>query len=116
MTPTSDVLRDIRFGSLREIADLELQRKTWLDPTNTNPHWSYVEFVCSYPDDDQLTDGQDNGWLSPTEARVLSEFRKILVAHQSPTGDHVDNAAVLNDPAWHEVVRQAQAALREPTG
>jgi hypothetical protein len=52
---TRDILREQWWGSLSEIADLALQRRTWLDPKNGNPHWSYVEFGYSYPDPMMLT-------------------------------------------------------------
>jgi hypothetical protein len=107
---TGKVLREQWPAFLDDIADLELQRRTWLDPANRNPHWSYIEFVCSYPDADQLKDGRNKGWLSPAEAEILLEFRQVLVAHKAPTGNAFDNEAVLNDPAWHDVVRAAQLA------
>lgn len=115
MTPavneTGQALRTLWLGALAEIADLDLQRRTWLNPANTNPHWSYVEFVCSYPDADQLREGREKGWLSPAESQILLDFEQRLSAHQSPTGNDYDNEAILNDPAWHSVVQAAQKAL-----
>jgi len=107
---TGRVLRAQWLHSLDEIANLELQRRMWLDPANKNWHWSYVEFVCGYPDADQLADAQKKGWLSPGETQILLEFGRVLLSHKSPTGNDFDNEAVLNDPAWHEVARAAQAA------
>jgi hypothetical protein len=102
----------IWFEALREIADLDLQRQRWLDPANSNPHWSYVEFVCKYPDSDQLMDGSRRNYLSPAEATVLQEFGEMLYAHKSPNGNNYNHEAILNDPAWQEVVRAAGAALK----
>jgi hypothetical protein len=113
MTDTGQLLRRDWLAHLKDIADLDLQRRTWLDPTKTNPHWSYVEFVCTYPDADQLKSAQERGWLSAAETKILSEFGRTLFAHESPTGSDWDNEAILNDPAWHEVVRSAQMALQE---
>jgi hypothetical protein len=48
----SEAAGSMWFASVAEIADIDLQHRKWLDPTNTNPHWSYIEFVCSYPDSD----------------------------------------------------------------
>jgi hypothetical protein len=110
---TGKILRAQWLGALDEIADLELQRRTWLDPANRNPHWSYIEFVCRYPDADQLKDGQRQGWLSPAEAKILLEFGQVLIAHKSPTGDDYDNEAIVDDPAWHKVVRAAQVAQQQ---
>jgi hypothetical protein len=47
-------LRRQWFGSVYEIADIERQRRTWLNPPNSGPHWSYVEFCCKYPDAGQF--------------------------------------------------------------
>ena len=108
------IIRRKWFHALGEIADLDLQRRTWLDLTNTdNPHWYYIEFVCSYPSNEELADGVKKGYLLPQEAEILIAFRQILVAHTSPTGDAWDNEAVLNDPAWHTVVKAAQTAFKE---
>jgi hypothetical protein len=108
---TGRMLRAQWLSALEEIADLELQRRMWLDPANTNPHWSYIEFVCSYPDADQLTGARSKGWLSPAEAELLPDFGRTLLAHHAPTGNDFDNEAVLKDPAWHTVSRAAQHAL-----
>ncbi|MHC2255182.1 hypothetical protein ACVILK_004874 [Bradyrhizobium embrapense] len=112
---TGRLVRKIWWSSLDEIGNLDLQRRTWLDPNNKNPHWSFVEFVCSYPDTDELEAGQKKGWLSPAEATILIEFGKTLAAHKSPAGNDYDNAAILDDPAWHDVVRSAQQALQKLT-
>jgi hypothetical protein len=82
----------------------------WLDVKNTNPHWSYIEFVCSYPDDDQLDDARNKGWLAAGEVKILNEFRQVLMAHDAPNDNDWDNGAVLNDSAWHTVVDAAQKA------
>jgi hypothetical protein len=103
-------LRRWWFNSVYQISDLELQRRTWLDPANRNPHWSYVEFVCSFPDDDQLDDAKRRGFLSVEEHAILIDLNRALVLHKAPGGDDYDNAAVLDDPAWHAVAAQAAAA------
>jgi hypothetical protein len=95
-----------------EISDLELQRRTWLDPANRNPHWSYVEFVCSFPGDDQLDDAKRHGFLSAEEHAILIDLNRALIRHKAPGGDDYDNEAVLHDPAWHAVAAQADEARR----
>ena len=106
-------LRTTWFDALKAIADIEFQRERWLDRTNTNPSWSYVEFVCKYPDSAQLLDGVNKGYLSPAEATVLQGFGEILSAHKSPNGNDYDHEAILSDPAWHAVARTANAALSQ---
>jgi hypothetical protein len=49
MVPANDEtgknLRAQWLGALGQIADLELQHRTWLDPANRNPHWSYIAVI-----------------------------------------------------------------------
>jgi hypothetical protein len=106
-------LRTGWLSQVYQISDIELQRRTWLDLTNQNPHWSYIEFVCSYPDDDQLSFAREHGWLSEREFDVLSKFRRILITYSPPQGNHHDNAAVLGDPGWQLVVEAAGRARQE---
>ena len=54
MDEAADLRRTVRLSwlsCLNEFANIELQRRMWLDPANTNPHWSDVEIMCSYLDD-----------------------------------------------------------------
>jgi len=37
--------------ALLSLADIDLQRERWLNKEIANPHWSYLEFMCSYFDD-----------------------------------------------------------------
>lgn len=106
-------LRGCWFSSVQEISDLDLQRRQWLDPANSNPHWSYIEFVESYPSSGQHRDALTRGWLSEHEFNVLSDLRQRLSEHSAPQGDDYENAAVLNDPAWHAVVASAQRTIQE---
>jgi hypothetical protein len=106
----SQGLRIEWFSHLWDLGDIALQRRKWLDPDNTNPHWSYIEFACSYPDYDQLEFARKKGWLTAEELQILDKFRSILASHAAPNGDDYDNAAVLDDPGWHAVVAAARDA------
>lgn len=106
-------LRTGWLSQVYQISDIELQRRTWLDLTNRNPHWSYIEFVGSYPDDDQLSFAREQGWLNEREFNILSRFRRILIAYSPPEGNCYDNAAVLADPGWQLVVEAAGRARQE---
>ena len=101
------------FASVREISDLSLQRRTWLDPKNLDPHWSYIEFACSYPDDSRLTGAHSEGWLTKSEFDILIELRRMIGAYSAPTGDDYNNAAIFNDPAWRQVVEAAEQARQQ---
>jgi len=106
-------LRRDWFTSVNEIADIDLQRRRWREATGWNPHWSYVAFVSSFPDDDELAEARDGGWLSADEFRILRELLLTLVEHEAPGGDDFDHVAILNDPAWHDVVEAARVAKRQ---
>ena len=105
------------LSSLQEFADDETQRRVWLDATNTNPHFSYVEYVSCYFDDLGLSDGGygsavHQGLVSGAEAQAVANFHAKADAYNP--NDHCDHQAILNDPAWLEVVgaaKRAQAAL-----
>lgn len=112
MTNSGRILRAEWLHLLGEIADLGLQRRRWLDPENTNPHWSYIEFVSSYPDAGQLETAFQNGWLTGREKQALTSFGEQLRRHKSPNGDDYNNAEVLEDPAWQDIVVAAQHVLR----
>jgi len=71
------------FGSVYEIADIDYQRRTWLTPPTSSPHWSYVEFCCSYPDIDQLQFGRDRGHLNSKEFELLTALHEALVSHRA---------------------------------
>lgn len=109
----AEQLRTWWFASVTEISDIALQRRTWLDMTNSNPHWSFIEFVCSYPDLDQLSQARQEGWLSTAEFKILEDLRGTIDAYSPPKGDNYDNAAVLNDPSWHAVVAAAEHAKQQ---
>ena len=99
-------LRRHWLSCVNEIADIALQRRTWLDPMNRNPHLSYIEFVCSYPDDEQLRFARDHGFLSTDEFEAFSVLRVALDSHKAP--NDYDNATILAAPAWHEVAATAR--------
>jgi len=101
------------FGSAAEIADLDLLHRMWLDKANRNPHRSYVEFVCSFPETDQLEHAHREGWLSERELEILSDLRRTLVSHEPPGGDDYDHATILNDPTCHAVVAAAEHAKQQ---
>ena len=109
----SDQLRRWWFCRVCEVANIDSQRRMWLDTSNRNPHWSYIEFIESYPHDDQLLHALKQGWLTAGEFGILSELGRILAAYSPPGENRYDNAAVLQDPAWHSVVKAAGHAKQQ---
>jgi hypothetical protein len=101
------------FASVHEIADLELQRRTWLDPLNQNPHWSYVEFCCCFPDADQLRDAREKGHLSVREFKLLTGLGAAIDSHEPPAGKSYDHLAILEQPTWLAVVTKAEQVRQQ---
>jgi hypothetical protein len=129
MNEQTDLRRTWRqnwLGCLSEFADAGLQRQRWLDPENRNPHWSYVEFMCSYFDDTLHGHGYD--WaisemlVTDREAAAVAPLHELLKHHEAPGGDDYDSERILNDPAWLDIVEEARrstsnlaALLTDPT-
>ena len=107
-------LRDWWFDSVREIADLDFQRRTWLNPPTPSPHWSFVEFRECFPKADQLDDAKRRGFLSAEEHAIMMDVHNALSlqSYKPPGGKEYDHEAILADPAWHAVAAKADAARR----
>jgi hypothetical protein len=120
MTHNDELRRNWRaswLGSVQELADRATQERMWLDKANTNPHFSFVEYLCCYFDGLRLEDGYqwaiDAGLLSNEEAMAAATLHSKFSGYRPPNGDY-DHEAILADPKWNEVVhcaQQAQTAL-----
>ncbi len=102
------------LSSIQQFSDEDTQRRLWLDPTNTNPHWSFVEYICCYFDDLGLSDGGydwaiDEKLLSQEEVAAVAHFHQVADNYKSPTNNY-DHAAILADAKWTEVVEAAKRA------
>jgi len=108
-------LRLLWLASIDEVASLELQRVSWLNFTNTNPHWSYIELVECYFEQFELGKGYgfavENGIVSASEAAAAATFHTMFVAYEPPQGDNYNHEAILADPKWHAVSSAAAEAL-----
>ena len=104
------------LSSLHSFADEIAQTQKWTDPSQSNPHFSFIECMCCYFDDAGLSD-QDSyneriarGYLTSAEANAVAEFHLLADQYQAPAGDDYDDRAILDDPAWRNVVEAAQRA------
>ncbi|MEP1489260.1 MAG: hypothetical protein ABJK28_12605 [Algibacter sp.] len=91
-----------------DLTNLEYQKKTWLAPNNTNPYYSFIEFMCSYFDDLDLSDGYDkhikSSLVSKKEYESISKWHKLLSEYESPNNDDYNNEAILNDKKWVSII------------
>lgn len=101
--------RERWLGCINELTSLDLQKKSWLDKTQTNPHWSFVEFMCSYFDDLVIDDNYkfplDKGWLTASEFEIIKDWHYALDKYESPKKDDYDNEAILNDSKWLDILQ-----------
>jgi hypothetical protein len=114
MTHTREIWRQRWLGLINELTSIELQRKSWLDRKQSNPHWSFVEFMCSYFDDLlcglPYTHYVEIGWISTQEYEVLIDWHETLDRYQEPRNDDHDREAILADKNWLEIVKTGEKA------
>lgn len=107
--------------SIQEFSDLKTQRRLWLDPNASNPHYTFVEYMCCYFDglaffDDptslsqHYTVAREQGLVNADEAAAAEPFHAILATYAAPGNDDYDHQAILADPKWGEVVAAAKSA------
>lgn len=105
------------LSCINELTSLALQKKSWLDKSNTNPHWSFVEFMCSYFDDLGIENNYNNeladGWISKKEFELIKLWHGLLDKYDSPTNDDNDVEAILADSEWQMIVEKGRKAKIE---
>jgi hypothetical protein len=105
------------LGCIRELADLQEQRATWLNRENGNPHYSYVECCCSYFDDLSLGEPDSyfmrmaEGIVGREEVAAVAQLHALLSAYSPPGDDDGDHSAILSDPGWQAITEEARRAI-----
>jgi hypothetical protein len=101
--------RERWLSCINELTSFELQKKSWLDKTQTNPHWSFVEFMCSYFDDLGIDDNYkyslEKGWLTDHEFEIIKDWHEALDKYDAPKNDDHDLVEILNDPQWIDILQ-----------
>ena len=104
------------LSSLQAFTDAPFQTSKWADPQEANPHYSFVECMCCYFDDADLSDkgsyGRriERGYLTLEEASAVADFHLLADQYRSPGQNDYNAKAILSDPAWRNVVEAAQSA------
>ena len=109
MTLTKEIWRQKWLYSINELTSLDLQTNSWLNLSNKNPHWTFIEFMCSYFDDlankENYVAQLDKGWITKEESEVVKVWHDALDKYEAPNKDDYDNKSVLNDPKWLDTMR-----------
>jgi len=113
MKDDRNIWRESWLRCINELTTLDLQNKSWLDKTNTNPHWSFVEFICSYFDDLGIENNYkyplEKGWLTEYEFEIINNWHELLDKYESPCNNDYDHLAILNDSSWLDILRTGLA-------
>lgn len=104
-----DLWRENWLSSINELTSFDLQKKSWLDKTHTNPHWSFIEFMCCYFDDLAIDNNYkyplNKGWLTNEEYEIIKDWNEALDKYHSPRKNDYDNEAILNDTKWLDILQ-----------
>lgn len=102
---------------INELTSYNLQLKSWLDSSNANPHWSFIEFMCSYFDDLVIDNDYEyqlkENWISEPEFEIIREWHNLLDKYDSPNNDDHNREGILNDEKWKMIVKLGQEAKIE---
>lgn len=102
------------YNSIKELSNLELQRKLWLNENNdTGLISSYNEVMCRLFDDDGFDDFIDysSAELSLPNSLIieLNKLRNLLNDYKEKTTDQ----EIIEDSKWLEIVNQAKKVLEK---
>lgn len=118
MNELDDIRQNYRIrwlSGLCDLANLKLQKR-WLNKKITNPAWTYVEFMCRYFDDCDLSAGYDDkikdGLISLEEYECVKEFHNALDAYKEPK-DCYDPDTILKDNEWLKIVLLGKVSLKK---
>ncbi|HEY9113895.1 MAG TPA: hypothetical protein VIN10_04300, partial [Bacteroidales bacterium] len=106
--------RESWLDCINQLTSFDLQKESWLDMNHSNPHWSFVEFICSYFDDLGLEGDYEklleDGWIKREEFEIIEEWHKNLAKYDSPKNDDYNHEAILNDSKWLEILKIGEKA------
>ncbi len=113
---TREIWRERWLSSINELTSLELQNKSWLDSTNTNLHWSFVEFMSCYFDDLVIEDNYkypfSKDWTTRQEYEIIKDWHEELGKYNAPLNNVYDHEAILNDPKWLAILKTGTEAKK----
>jgi len=112
-----ELWRNRWLSCINEFTSLNLQRQAWVNKRNSNPHWSFVEFMSSYFDDLGIDNNYEyqlkQGWVTRTELDTVSTWHQLLYKYNSPKNDDYDVEAILCDKNWLVIIEEGEKAKNE---
>lgn len=107
---------NILLDSIKRIADLEYQHKSWIEGSIPNNVDCWEETMCQFFDDASIDDlleeiDPNYGW-SDKQIEELWKLRNILDDYCEATPKYMNPRDVLSDPRWHKVVACAKETLQ----
>ncbi len=112
-----ELWRNRWLSCLNELTSLKLQRESWLDKTNSNPHWSFVEFMCSYFDDLGIDNNYEyqlkKEWISKKEFETIKQWHELLDKYNSPKNNDYNHTSIIEDNTWELIIQEGLKAIRE---
>ena len=112
-----ELWRNRWLSCLNELTSIELQQKSWMNKSNTNPHWSFVEFMCSYFDDlgieNQYEYQLKENWVTQNEFEIIQKWHDSLDKYDSPTNDDYEVVEILKDKKWQMIIVEGKKATTE---
>lgn len=92
-----------------ELTSITLQNRTWLNPHNENPHWSFLEFMSCYFDDLDIDMNYErllaDEWITCDEFSVIKDWHHALERYTTPTDDIYNHESILADANWIAIVK-----------
>ena len=101
--------------SLFELSGIHLQKACWANPSSSNPHYSFIEFVASSPlhSTEALDFQRASGLITEAEYEALVPLAQAIATYTPPHGDWHNESAVLQDSSWHQVTQTAAKAMEQ---
>lgn len=104
--------------NLKELSDIELQNKLWLNSSNaTGKISSYDELYCRLYDDNLIENFIENVLINiEINPKLFFEIKKLIQLLNDFKEPELylrykDDIYILEDPNWHKIVEQSKFVL-----
>jgi hypothetical protein len=101
------------YKAIKDISDLDFQRRAWLRLNGSNEVSSFTEICCTLFDDASFDDfvNQEPWAQTGLSESVRDEMRKLTQRLENYDEKGKAEADILVDPAWQVIVTQAKHVI-----